>query len=126
MSQENIEKAQTQSQEKLIQNKSNVNVAFYIHLKSFDNSTRKELKERIKEVFFFSKGIEWKFDSFGIEKPGSRGTDILGYFIFQTSNIDKLKKLFLSEFKDYKNVSKITCSVSEYKKVSEKFFELEF
>lgn len=126
MSQENIQKAQTASQKKLIQSESNVNVAFYIHLKSFNDSTRKELKQRIKEVFFFSKGVDWKFDSFGIEKAGSRGTDILGYFVFKTSNVEKLKKLFLSEFKDYENVSKITCSVSKYEKVSETFFELEF
>jgi len=118
MSQENIEIAQTTNQKKLVQDEFNVNVAFYIHLKTFDDSTRKELKQRIKEVFFFSKGVHWKFDSFGIEKPGSRGPDILGYFVFRTSNVEKLKKLFLSEFKDYENASKIT--------ISETFFELEF
>ena len=126
MSQENIEIAQTPSQKKLVQDEFNVNVAFYIHLKKFDDNTRRELKQRIKEVFFFSKGIHWKFDSFGIEKPGSRGTDILGYFVFRTSDVEKLKKLFLSEFKDYENTSKITCSVSKYEKISETFFELEF
>ena len=126
MSQENIEIAQTPSQKKLVQDEFNVNVAFYIHLKKFDDNTRRELKQRIKEVFFFSKGIHWKFDSFGIEKPGSRGTDILGYFVFRTSDVEKLKKLFLSEFKDYENTSKITCSVSKYEKISEAFFELEF
>lgn len=126
MSQENIEEAQTPSQKKLIQDEFNVNVAFYIHLKTFNDNTRKELKERIKEVFFFSKGVHWKFDSFGIEKAGSRGTDILGYFVFKTSNVEKLKKLFFSEFKDYENASKITCSVAKYKKTEETFFELEF
>ncbi|MBU3015274.1 hypothetical protein KO488_10930 [Poseidonibacter lekithochrous] len=126
MSQENIEIAQTTNQKKLVQDEFNVNVAFYIHLKTFDDSTRKELKQRIKEVFFFSKGVHWKFDSFGIEKPGSRGPDILGYFVFRTSNVEKLKKLFLSEFKDYENASKITCSVAKYEKISETFFELEF
>ena len=125
MSQENIEIAQTESQKKLVQEEFNVNVAFYIHLKTFNDSTRKELKQRIKEVFFFSKGIHWKFDSFGIEKAGSRGTDILGYFVFRTSNVEKLKKLFLSEFKDYENASKITCSVAKYEKINETFFELE-
>ena len=126
MSQKNIEIAQTPSQKNLVQDEFNVNVAFYIHLKKFDDNTRRELKQRIKEVFFFSKGVHWKFDSFGIEKPGSRGTDILGYFVFRTSNVEKLKKLFLSEFKDYENTSKITCSVSKYEKISETFFELEF
>lgn len=126
MSQEDIQIAQTASQKKLVQDEFNVNVAFYIHLKSFNDNTRSELKQRIKEVFFFSKGIHWKFDSFGIEKPGSRGTDILGYFVFRTSNVEKLKKLFLSEFKDYENASKITCSVAQYQKIEETFFELEF
>ena len=99
MNKENIEKPQTKVQEKLVQDEFNINVAFYIHLKTFDDSVRSELKNRIKEVFFFSKGIDWKFDSFGIEKAGSRGSEILGYFIFRTSNVDKLKKLFLAEFK---------------------------
>ncbi len=125
MNKENIEKPQTKVQEKLVQDEFNINVAFYIHLKTFDDSVRSELKNRIKEVFFFSKGIDWKFDSFGIEKAGSRGSEILGYFIFRTSNVDKLKKLFLAEFKDYENTSKITCSLAKYEKVSETFFELE-
>ena len=112
-------------EKKLVQDDFNVNVAFYIHLKSFDNNVRSELKNRIKEVFFFSKGIDWKFDSFGIEKPGSRGTDVLGYFIFRTSNVEKLKKLFLAEFKDYQNTSKITCSIAKYEKIEEEFFDIE-
>lgn len=111
--------------EKLVQDEFNVNVAFYIHLKSFNDNVRKDLKERIKEVFFFSKGVDWKFDSFGIEKPGSRSNDILGYFIFRTSDVEKLKKLFITEFSDYENASKITCSVAKYEKVEETFFELE-
>ena len=125
MSKEIIEKPQTKVEEKLVQDEHNVNVAFYIHLKSFNNSVRGELKDRIKEVFFFSKGVDWKFDSFGIEKAGSRGTEVLGYFIFRTSNVQKLKELFLTEFKDYENTSKITCSVAKYEKVEETFFELE-
>lgn len=125
MSNQIIEKPQTNVQEKLVQDEFNVNVAFYIHLKAFDNNVRSELKKRIKEVFFFSKGVDWKFDSFGIEKAGSRGNEILGYFIFRTSDVEKLKKLFLTEFKDYENTSKITCSVAKYEKVQETFFELE-
>ena len=125
MSTELIEKPQTEVEQKLVQDEYNVNVAFYIHLKSFNNNVRSELKQRIKEVFFFSKGVDWKFDSFGIEKAGSRGNEILGYFIFRTSDVEKLKKLFLTEFKDYENTSKITCSVAKYEKVQETFFELE-
>ena len=125
MSNEIIDKPQSDVQKKLVQDEFNINVAFYIHLKSFNDNVRSELKKRIKEVFFFSKGIHWKFDSFGIEKAGSRGTEILGYFIFKTSNVEKLKKLFLAEFKDYENTSKITCSVAKYEKVNETFFELE-
>lgn len=125
MSSKTIEEPQNEVQKKLVQDDFNINVAFYIHLKSFDDNVRSELKQRIKEVFFFSKGIHWKFDSFGIEKPGSRGTDILGYFIFRTSDVEKLKKLFLTEFADYDNASKITCSVAKYEKVDETFFELE-
>lgn len=75
-------------------------------------------------MFLFSKGVEWKFDSFGIEKTGSRGKQILGYFIFRTANITDLQKLFIKEFGDYKNALKITCSVAEYKKIDEKFFEV--
>lgn len=125
MSNEIIDKPKTDTQKKLVQDEFNINVAFYIHFKSFNDNVRSELKKRIKEVFFFSKGIHWKFDSFGIEKPGSRGKEILGYFIFKTSNVEKLKKLFLAEFKDYENTSKITCSVAKYEKVNETFFELE-
>ncbi len=77
---------------KLVQEKYNVNVAFYVHLKEYNNGVRDELKRRVEEVFFYSKGVEWKFDSFGIEKAGSRGKDVLGYFIFRTANITELKK----------------------------------
>ena len=117
--------AETKFEKKLIQEKYNVNVAFYVHLKEFNNSVRDELHKRLEEVFFFSKGVDWKFDSFGIEKAGSRGKDVLGYFIFRTANITELKKLFLAEFKDYDNALKITCSVAEYEKINETFFELE-
>ena len=78
----------------------------------------------MKRYFFYSKGVDWKFDSFGIEKAGSRSKDVLGYFIFRTANITELKKLFLEYFKDYDNALKITCSVAEYEKKDEKFFEL--
>ncbi|MDC0933899.1 hypothetical protein OAR97_08615, partial [Arcobacteraceae bacterium] len=90
-----------------------------------NNNVREELNKRIEEVSFFSKGIDWKFDSFGIEKSGSRGTDVLGYFIFRTANLKELKKQFCEQFKDYDNAIKITCSVAEYQKISETFFELE-
>ncbi len=112
-------------EKKLVQDEYNVNVAFYIHLKGFNNNVREELTQRIEEVFFYSKGLEWKFDSFGIEKAGSRGKNILAYFIFRTANLTELKKLFLDNFKDYENALKITCSVAEYQKISETFFELE-
>jgi hypothetical protein len=120
-----IQEPSTIEEKKLVQDESNVNVAFYIQLKSFNDNVREELIQRVQEVFFFSKGVHWKFDSFGIEKTGSRGTSVLGYFIFRTSNVEKLKKLFLSEFKDYNNASKITYSVAKYEKIEETFFELE-
>ena len=117
--------AETKFEKKLIQDEYNVNVAFYVHLKEYNNDVRTELEKRIAEVFFFSKGVEWKFDSFGIEKAGSRGKDVLGYFIFRTANLTELKKLFIENFKDYSNAKKITCSVAEYQKINETFFELE-
>ena len=120
-----IEKPTNEEQEKLIQSQFNINVAFYVHLKAYNNSVREELEKRLTEVFFFSRGIDWKFDSFGIEKTGSRGTDVLGYFIFRAIEVDKLQKLFIQEFKDYDNAIKITCSVSKYEKVEESFFELD-
>lgn len=120
-----IQEAENKFEKKLVQQEYNINVAFYVHLKQFNDQVRTELEERIEEVFFYAKGIDWKFDSFGIEKAGSRGKDILGYFIFRTSNLTELKKLFLEYFKDYDNATKITCSVAEYKKINETFFELE-
>ncbi|WP_320035496.1 hypothetical protein [Halarcobacter sp.] len=120
-----VETPSTKFGKKLVQEKYNVNVAFYIHLKEYHNGVREELEARIEEVFFYSKGVDWKFDSFGIEKAGSRSKDVLGYFIFRTANITELKKLFLEYFKDYQNAHKITCSVAEYQKINEKFFELE-
>ena len=119
-----IEKPTTVEQEKLVQSPFNTNVAFYVHLKAYDNNVREELEKRLTEVFFFSKGIDWRFDSFGIEKTGSRGTDVLGYFIFRAIEIEKLQKLFIDEFKNYDNAIKITCSVAKYEKVEENFFEL--
>ncbi len=118
--------AETKYEKKLVQDEYNVNVAFYIHLKSFNGEVKKELNKRIEEVFFFSKGVDWSFDSFGIEKTGSRGSKVLGYFVFRTTNVSDLQKLFLQEFKDYENALKITCSIAEYKKVKEEFFNLEF
>jgi hypothetical protein len=120
-----IEKPTTVEQEKLVQSPFNTNVAFYVHLKAYDNNVREELEKRLTEVFFFSKGIDWRFDSFGIEKTGSRGTDVLGYFIFRAIEIEKLQKLFIDEFKNYDNAIKITCSVAKYEKVEESFFELD-
>lgn len=111
--------------EDLVQSQYNCNVAFYIHLKEFNQGVRDELEKRISEVFFFSKGVNWKFDSFGIEKAGERKSEILGYFIFRTAEVEKLKKLFLQEFKDYSNAIKISCSVAKYEKVCEEFFELD-
>ncbi len=118
-------KPETLFETKLIQKKYNVNVAFYVHLKEYNDSVREELNKRVAEIFFYSKGIDWKFDSFGIEKTGSRSKNILGYFIFRTSNITELKKLFIEYFEDYENALKITCSVAEYQKINETFFELE-
>ena len=120
-----LDQATTPALEKLVQDEFNTNVAFYVHLKQFNDNVRADLKKRIKEVFFFTKGVHWKFDSFGIEKAGSRGKHVLGYFIFRTANLTDLKKLFLQEFKDYDNAQKITCSVAEYQKIKEDFFELE-
>lgn len=119
-----MKEAETKFEKKLVQDEYNVNVAFYVHLKEFNNNVRDELKQRIEEVFFFSKGVEWKFDSFGIEKTGSRGKNVLGYFIFRTANLTELKKLFIENFEDYDNAEKITCSVAEYEKINETFFEL--
>ena len=120
-----IEKPTTQEQEKLVQSQFNTNVAFYVHLKDYDNHVREELEKRITEVFFFTRGIDWKFDSFGIEKTGSRGCEVLGYFIFRAVELEKLQKLFVDEFKDYDNAIKISCSISKYEKIEESFFELE-
>ncbi len=120
-----VKQPKTKFEKALIQKEYNINVAFYVHLKEYNNSVRDELNRRIAEVFFYAKGVEWKFDSFGIEKAGSRSKNVLGYFIFRTANITELKKLFLEYFKDYENALKITCSVAEYKKINETFFELE-
>ena len=120
-----IEKPSNEAQEKLVQSQFNTNVAFYVHLKAYDNKVREDLEKRITEVFFFTRGVDWKFDSFGIEKAGSRGTEVLGYFIFRTVEIDKLQKLFIEEFRNYENAVKISCSVAKYEKVEESFFDLD-
>lgn len=116
---------ETKFEKKLIQDAYNVNVAFYVHLKEYNNQVRTELENRLQEVFFYSRGVEWKFDSFGIEKPGKRNKNIVGFFIFRTANITELKKLFKEYFEDYENAIKITCSVAEYKKIDETFFQLD-
>ena len=120
-----LDQATTPALEKLVQDEFNTNVAFYVHLKQFNDNVRADLNKRIKEVFFFTKGVHWKFDSFGIEKAGSRGTDILGYFIFRANDVVKLQKLFRDEFRDYDNAIKISCSVAKYQKTEEVFFELD-
>ncbi|MGB0989194.1 MAG: hypothetical protein ACPGUI_00040 [Halarcobacter sp.] len=116
---------ETKFEKKLVQDAFNVNVAFYVHLKEYNDHVRSELEKRLEEVFFYSRGVEWKFDSFGIEKAGKRGKSIVGYFVFRTANITELKKLFKEYFEDYDNAIKITCSVAEYKKIDETFFELD-
>jgi hypothetical protein len=68
-----IEESVVFEQEKLVQSPYNTNVAFYVHLNEYNNKVREELEKRLTEIFFFSKGVDWKFDSFGIEKSGSRG-----------------------------------------------------
>lgn len=116
--------AQTDFEKKLIQEEYNVNVAFYVHIKEFHNDVVSEIEEKIHDVFYFLKGIDWNFDSFGVEKAGSRGNDILCYFIVRDADIEKLQKLFVNNLKDYENILKISCSVAKYKKVEENFFEL--
>ncbi|MBP7769794.1 MAG: hypothetical protein KA055_01580 [Aliarcobacter sp.] len=120
-----IENPSNEEEQKLVQSQFNINVAFYVHLKAYNNDVRDELEKRLSEVFFFSKGIDWKFDSFGIEKTGSRGSEVLGYFIFRAVELEKLQKLFVDEFKDYDNAIKISCSIAKYEKIEESFFELE-
>ncbi|XPV52611.1 MAG: hypothetical protein ACNI3H_09665 [Halarcobacter ebronensis] len=61
---------ETKFEKKLVQDAFNVNVAFYVHLKEYNDHVRSELEKRLEEVFFYSRGVEWKFDSFGIEKAG--------------------------------------------------------
>lgn len=125
MSGEILQEATSEVMKKLVQEEFNTNVAFYVHLKEYNDNVRADLKKRIHEVFFFSKGVHWKFDSFGIEKAGSRNTDILGYFVFRAADVEKLKKLFMDEFKDYDNAHKISCSVAKYQKTQEVFFDLD-
>ena len=48
-----IEKPTTAEQEKLVQSQFNTNVAFFVHLKAYNNSVREELEKRLTEVFFF-------------------------------------------------------------------------
>jgi len=117
--------AQTKFEKKLVQDKYNTNVAFYVHINEFNNSVREEIDKKIAEIFYFMRGIDWNFDSYGVEKPGSRGNDIVCYFILRSADIEKLQKLFVDYFKDYNNAIKITCSVTKYEKIDEGFFELD-
>ena len=112
-----IEKPTNEEQEKLIQSQFNINVAFYVHLKAYNNSVREELERRLSEVFFFSKGIDWKFDSFGIEKTGSRGCEVLGYFIFRAVELEKLQKIIEDETKINltKNKERIQSAITLHK-----------
>ncbi len=116
--------AETKFEKKLVQEKYNTNVAFYVHINEFGNSVRAEIENHIAEVFYFLRGIDWNFDSYGVEKSGSRGNDIVCYFILRSADVEKLQKLFRDYFKDYNNAVKITCSVTKYEKVDEIFFEL--
>ena len=117
--------ATTEFEKKLVQDADNVNVAFYVHIKQFDNNVRDEVLKVIEDVFYFVKGIDWKFDSFGVEKAGSRGTDILCYYIVRDADVKKLQKLFADHLKDYENIVKVTCSVAKYEKKEEVYFELD-
>jgi len=125
MSAENKTVAITEFEKKLVQENNNINVAFYVHINEFSNNTRDELEKKIGDVFYFLKGIDWSFDSYGVEKAGSRGKDILCYFILRTADVEKLQKLFVEYLKDYENAIKITCSVAKYEKKEESFFELD-
>jgi len=116
--------ATTKFEKKLIQDEINNNVAFYVHIKEFDNDVRAEIEKHIAEVFYFLRGIDWNFDSYGVEKSGSRGNDVLCYFILRSADVEKLQKLFIEYFKEYKNAVSITCSVTKYEKKEEIFFEL--
>lgn len=118
--------ATTKFEKKLIQEEYNVNVAFYVHVKEFHNNVTADIEEKINDVFYFLKGVDWNFDSFGIEKAGSRGKNILCYFILRDVDVKKLQKLFIGHLKDCENIEKITCSVAKYEKVEEEFFELTF
>lgn len=124
MSEENKTVTSTKFEEKLIQESYNTNVAFYVHVKEFNNDIREEIEKKIDDVFYFLKGIDWKFDSFGVEKAGLREKDILCYFILRSADVEKLKKLFVEYLKDYDNAVKVTCSVAKYEKIEEEFFEL--
>jgi len=116
--------ATTQFEKKLIQDQHNTNVAFYVHIKQFDNNVIAEIKKHIGEVFYFLRGIDWSFDSYGVEESRTRGNDVLCYFILRSADVPKLQKLFREYFKEYDNAVEITCSVTKYEKVEEKFFKL--
>lgn len=41
----------TKDEKKLVQKQFNTNVAFYVHLKEYNNNVREELLKRVEEVF---------------------------------------------------------------------------
>jgi hypothetical protein len=125
MSEDKKSVATTKFEKKLIQDQYNTNVAFYVHINEFNNSVRAEIDKHIGEVFYFLRGIDWNFDSYGVEKSGSRGNNIVCYFILRSADVKKLQKLFVDYFKEYDNAVKITCSVTKYEKIDEEFFELD-
>ena len=45
-----IENPSNEEQEKLVQSQFNINVAFYVHLKAYDNKVRDEL-EKLQKLF---------------------------------------------------------------------------
>lgn len=49
-----IEKPTSSEQEKLVQSPFNTNVAFYVHLKVYDNNVREELRKKINRGFFLT------------------------------------------------------------------------
>lgn len=114
------------SLESLTQSEFNCNVAFKIHLKEFNQNVRDELEKRISEVFFFTRGVDWQFDSFGIEKAGERKSNILGYFIFRATDIEKLKSYFYKSLKIIQMLQKFHVRLQLIKKLMKSFLRLKF
>ncbi len=106
----------------LIQSEFNCNVAFYIHLKEFNQNVEMNSKKEL--VKFSSSQKVWigSFDSFGIgESLEKRRTWYFRIFYLRAAEVERLKKLFMDEFKDYSNAIKISCSVAKYQKTCEEF-----